>query len=189
MNRPNYRILDVPLVGQRKNSDGTWLMLEKGNEGLQPHGDMACWYAAACMVSYYRRPGPRRGLPKLWLKDQGLPPASIIDLAKAEGLIPLDRPEHDEDTAEWLATHLKTYGPIWASGAFRGVAHVIVVTGVQDAVVFYNAPWEPAAKFMDVKTFRRLLGAYKNCLLVKGRLKSTIDFGSIRSTNARTTLS
>lgn len=82
MNRPNYRILDVPLVGQRKNSDGTWLMLEKGSEGLQPHEDMACWHAAACMVSYYRRPGPRRDLPEIWLKDKGLPLTSISDLAQ-----------------------------------------------------------------------------------------------------------
>ncbi|NTX29572.1 hypothetical protein HT746_21010 [Burkholderia pyrrocinia] len=168
MNRPNYRILDVPLVGQRKNSDGTWLMLEKGNEGLQPHGDRACWYAAVCMVSYYRRPGPRRGLPKIWLKDQGLPLTSISELAKVEGLVPLKRP--DEVTAEWLEDVLKKHGPIWAGGAFRGTAHAIVVTGVQDTTVFYNDPWEPRAKVTPIKLFDRQLGRYKGCLLVKGSL-------------------
>ncbi|QRR11686.1 hypothetical protein FPJ27_27750 [Burkholderia sp. MS455] len=85
--------------------------------------------------------------------------------------MPVTRPEEDEDIAEWLEANLKLYGPIWASGSFHRLAHVIVVTGVQDTNVFYNDPWEPAAKVMDAKMFRRMLGRYKNCLLVKDSLK------------------
>ncbi|MBN3816270.1 hypothetical protein G3N57_06415 [Paraburkholderia sp. Se-20369] len=166
MSRPNI-LLDVPLVGQQTASDGTPLMLQTGKQGLQPHGQQACWYAAACMVSYHFRPGPRRGLPRIWLKDKGLDINSIDKLATAEGLKMLDRPT-PAVTAEWLADVLAKQGPIWASGAFLyGSAHAIVVTGVQDSIVFYNDPWGPSAKTMRVEQFESGLGVYKGCLLVK----------------------
>ena len=176
MKRPNYRLLTVPLVGQRRNSDGEWLTLDNGDgKGPQPHGDMACWYAAACMVSYYFRPGPRLGLPDVWRKDQGMAQASISKLIRVEGLMPLDPPKpfKTEVTTEWLEDALWRYGPIWAGGAFHmGQQHAIVVTGVKDTVVFYNDPWEPAAKTMDIKMFRSALGPHDNCLLVKDSLKT-----------------
>lgn len=57
--------LDVPLVGQQTASDGTPLMLQAGRQGLQPHGQQACWYAAACMVYdgclLVKRPNHYRG--------------------------------------------------------------------------------------------------------------------------------
>ncbi|KVN30678.1 hypothetical protein WJ63_07805 [Burkholderia pyrrocinia] len=166
MSRPNIR-LDVPLVGQQTASDGTPLTLPAGKQGLHPHGQQACWYAAACMVSYHFRPGPRRGLPKIWLKDKGLDINSIDKLATAEGLRKLDRPT-PVVTAEWLADVLVKHGPIWAGGAFLyGSAHAIVVTGVQDSVVFYNDPWEPRAKTMRVEDFGSRLGVYSGCMLVK----------------------
>ncbi|WP_425321860.1 papain-like cysteine protease family protein [Burkholderia diffusa] len=126
MKRPNYRLLTVPLVGQRRNSDGEWLTLDKGDgKGPQPHGDMACWYAAACMVSYYFRPGPRLGLPDVWRKDQGMAQASISKLIRVEGLMALDPPKpfKTEVTTEWLEDALWRYGPIWAGGAFH-MGHV-----------------------------------------------------------------
>ncbi|WP_080414134.1 papain-like cysteine protease family protein [Burkholderia ubonensis] len=161
MSRPNIR-LDVPLVGQLSASDG-----RQENQGIQPHGQNACWFAAACMVSYYFRTGPRRGLDKIWAKDKGLNPNSIGELATAEGLTILDRPR-PVVTAEWLADVLTKHGPIWAGGAFfYGRAHSIVVTGVQDSTVFYNDPWEPREKTMRVEQFESRLGIYKGCLLVK----------------------
>ena len=46
---------------------------------------MDCWYAAACMVSYYFRPGPRLGLPKTWAANKGIGPTRFADLAATEG--------------------------------------------------------------------------------------------------------
>src|SRR5439155_19894244 len=42
---------------------------------------MECWYASACMVAYYRRPGPRLGLPDKWIANQGVALADFSRLA------------------------------------------------------------------------------------------------------------
>ncbi|MGU7816586.1 papain-like cysteine protease family protein [Burkholderia sp. AW49-1] len=175
MSRANVR-LNVPLVGQQTASDGTPLMVDKKDgRGLQPHGHLACWHAAACMVLYGPDKegrilaGPRRlAMPKIWLKDEGLNPSMAPKFAKAARLTVLERPT--TVTAEWLARTLSNYGAIWAGGAFQyGSAHSIVITGVQDDTVFYNDPWEPRAKIMTVDDLQARLGVYPGCLLVKDR--------------------
>jgi hypothetical protein len=78
--------LRVPLVGQQSGYDGRPLMRPNAAGRMAPHGHMACWYASACMVSYYFRLGPRIGLPPVWEADQGLTVRAIDELARAEGL-------------------------------------------------------------------------------------------------------
>ncbi|WP_244136909.1 papain-like cysteine protease family protein [Burkholderia pyrrocinia] len=134
--------LNVGLVDQRGVK-----MTKSGSKEVKN----ACWYAAACMVSYYFRPGPRRGIPKLWQADQGLPEVRILELCAAEGLVPLDQP--DKITPEWLAAVLTDFGPIWAAGHFLDEpGHVIVITGIQHSVVHYNDPEGPPARTMLLGT-------------------------------------
>src|SRR5690348_4477784 len=58
--------LNVALVGQKVGYDGKPLMQRDAKGVLKQHGFMACWYASACMVAYYREAGPRLGLPEKW---------------------------------------------------------------------------------------------------------------------------
>jgi hypothetical protein len=87
----DYR-LQVPLVGQKSGYDGTPLMQADAQGQIAQHGFMACWYAAACMVSYHYHPGPRLGLPWAWQVDHGLSVSAINALAQAEGLKALSKP-------------------------------------------------------------------------------------------------
>jgi len=111
--------LDVPLVAQ----------------GLS----MACWYAAACMVSYYFRAGPRQGLPAKWTANKGITPTDFIALAKVEGLVAMPTPPVGHDGGS-LYTALRTYGPIWCAGFWYGPGHVIVLTGIDGNTVYLNDP-------------------------------------------------
>lgn len=139
--------LNVPLVdqiGAKKTKSGSRALKN------------ACWYAAACMVSYYHRPGPRLGMPALWQADQGLPPEKIADLCAIEGLVSLDQPT--VITPEWLAAVLTESGPIWAAGHFLDrhdqprIGHVIVITGIQQRTVHYHDPEGPPPRTMLLGT-------------------------------------
>jgi ABC-type bacteriocin/lantibiotic exporter with double-glycine peptidase domain len=111
--------LKVPLVYQRET--------------------MECWYASACMVAYYRRPGPRLGLPEKWQANRGITPADFVELAKAEGLRAVRFPSGRMTEAD-LTTLLKDCGPLWCAGRWDGVPHIVVLTGVEDDKVFVNDP-------------------------------------------------
>ena len=100
---------------------------------------MECWYASACMVAYFRRPGPRLGLPDKWVPNKGLPVNEFIRLAEAEGLKPILTPQNDLTTQQ-LETMLRTCGPIWCAGAWDGVGHVVVLTGIDGQTVYINDP-------------------------------------------------
>ncbi|KER70694.1 papain-like cysteine protease family protein [Burkholderia aenigmatica] len=154
--------LNVPMVDQRG--------VKKTKSGSKALNN-ACWYAAACMVSYFHRPGPRLGMPTLWQADQGLPPSRIPDLCAAEGLVALNQPT--VITPEWLAAVLKDFGPIWAAGHFLDrpgqpeIGHVIVITGIRQRTVHYNDPEGPPARTMLLATLDT--GRWKpDGLLVKG---------------------
>ena len=155
--------LNVPLVDQSGVKK-----TKSGSRALKN----ACWYAAACMVSYFHRPGPRLGMPELWRADQGLPPSRIPDLCAAEGLVALNQPT--AITPEWLASVLTDYGPIWAAGHFLDrpdkpeIGHVIVITGIQQRIVHYNDPEGPPARTMLLGTLDA--GRWRpDGLLVKGQ--------------------
>lgn len=136
--------LQVPLVGQKVGKKGS----------------MACWYASACMVAYYREAGPRLGLPATWVADAGLSMGQIVDLAKVEGLIAVN-PVPAKLTSDTVATLLKHSGPIWSAGYFLDgyptAGHVVVLTGIDGPLVHYNDPWEPRAKKRAVEWFDKNL--------------------------------
>jgi hypothetical protein len=168
-------ILDVPLVGQKVGLDGRPLMQPNAQGQMQQHGFMACWYASACMVSYYFRPGPRLGLPSVWKADQGLSFQAIEQLAKVEGLRAIPRPLGGL-TPDNVAALLKAHGPIWAAGYFLdgypGAGHAIALTGVKESSILYNDPWEPMAKRRAWRWINGNLINLPNTLLVKDRNRS-----------------
>lgn len=141
--------LNVPMVDQSGVKK-----TKSGSKALKN----ACWYAAACMVSYFHRPGPRLGIPALWRADQGLPSSRIPDLCAVEGLMALNQPT--VITPEWLGAVLTEFGPIWAAGKFLDrpdesddeIGHVIVITGIRHGMVHYNDPEGPPVRTMLLST-------------------------------------
>ena len=114
--------MDVPLVPQARNS--------------------SCWYAAVCMVSYYREAGPRLGMPKVWQENKGISIAQESTLARNEGLTAFPLPTSKSFTEANLYAALKQAGPLWCAGNWDGEgAHIIVLTGLQDGEVYFNDPW------------------------------------------------
>lgn len=163
-------LLQVPLVGQQHGYDGRALMMADDKGQLAPHGQMACWYASACMVSYYFRPGPRIGLPSVWKADQGLSVEAINQLALAEGLKVLPKPIAGV-TRDFVVSTLATKGPIWAAVHVPS-GHAIVVTGVEADALHYNDPWEPMRKTAKFSWFVSNLYNLPNSLLVKDTTQS-----------------
>ena len=158
--------LRVPLVGQQHGYDGRQLMQPNRKGVMKPHGQMACWYASACMVSYYFRPGPRLGLPPVWAADAGLTVQAINALASVEGLTALSKPIGGV-TRDFIADTLSRKGPIWAAVRLLNYGHAIVLTGVRGQTLLYNDPWEPAAKLSTVSWLVGHLYNLPNALMVK----------------------
>lgn len=165
-------LLKVPLVGQQHGYDSKPLQQKDRHGKFKNHGSMACWYASACMVSYYYRAGPRLGLPKHWEIDKGISSKAINKLAEVEGLISIEKPTIGL-TIESIFQLLMEYGPIWAAGKYLDnypeQAHAIVLTGVQDLHVHYNDPWEPKAKNNFAEWIDSKLLLISNALLVKDK--------------------
>jgi hypothetical protein len=168
-------VLQVPLVGQKVGYDGKPLMQPDAHGQMGQHGFMACWYASACMVSYYYRSGPRLGLPPVWKADQGLTVQAIDLVARAEGLRAVPKPVGGL-TADNVLTLLKTHGPIWAAGRFLDgypqAGHAIVLTGAKGPFVLYNDPWEPKAKQRAWQWVDGNLYNLPNALLAKDTTRS-----------------
>jgi len=168
-------VLRVPLVGQTVGIDGRPLMQPDAWGVMRPHGSMACWYASACMVSYYYRPGPRLGLPTRWRGDCGLSLQAIDSLARIEGLKAVPKPVRGL-TPENVIILLKTYGPIWAAGHFVDgypqAGHAIVLCGVRGPFVLYNDPAEPQAKQRGWRWINGNLLRLPNALLAKDTTRS-----------------
>jgi hypothetical protein len=138
-------LLNVPLVSQMNANE---VMQKKYPDNIRRwSGENACWYASACMVAYHYEHGPRLGLPTVWHANAGLFPQDLSAFAKIEGLKAIAKPSTGL-TSDALIQLLKTHGPLWAAGRYGGggAGHAIVITGVKDAAVFYNDPWEPMAK-------------------------------------------
>lgn len=100
---------------------------------------MSCWYASACMVAYYRKAGPRLGLPQKWQANIGINLNDFVRLAKAEGLKPILVPP-GKLTAVQLGTFLRNWGPLWCAGHWDGFPHIVVLTGVTNDTVSINDP-------------------------------------------------
>src|SRR5271155_531066 len=137
--------LDVPLVTQRVS--------------------MECWYASACMVAYFRRPGPRLGLPDKWIPNRGIGLADFIRLGQAEGLKTVLTPTGNL-TSQQLETLLRNCGPIWSAGRWDGVPHIVVLTGIDGSTVYINDP-NPAkrARVETLEWFNQKLDRVPNCMM------------------------
>lgn len=133
----NKANLELSLVGVN------YMAEVKLNVPLVPQSlSMSCWYAAACMVSYYFAAGPRQGIHSVWIANQGLQFSDVPKLARIEGLSQLQSASHEFSPASMIAT-LSRYGPIWAAGQWFGYGHVIVITGADDrnaGNIYYNDP-------------------------------------------------
>ena len=137
--------LDVPLVTQQAT--------------------MECWYASACMVAYFRRPGPRLGLPDKWAPNRGIGLADFARLAQAEGLKSMLTPG-SQVTAQQLETFLGNYGPIWCAGRWDGVPHIVVLTGVDGQTVYINDPNPARGKRIETLAwFNQKLDRVPNCMM------------------------
>lgn len=114
-------LLDVPLVGQVRNMD--------------------CWYAAVCMIAYYRAPGPRLGMPRHWLADSGVQPSELPRLARIEGLSTVPRPSNSHRIDKYgIFRWLLDYGPLFCVGDWFGFGHAIVITGIDGDTIHINDP-------------------------------------------------
>ncbi|MBH5372769.1 papain-like cysteine protease family protein [Bradyrhizobium glycinis] len=143
--------LDVPLVGQQHGYGGQLNLRRDYAGNVRPHGDHNCWYACACMLSYYFRPGPRLGLPSVWGANVGMNRYQFDWLARTEGLERLEQPD-DGFTRDFIAATLIARGPIWAALCMPPISgnktlldgHVVVLTGLIEDMLFYNNPYHPA---------------------------------------------
>ena len=125
--------LDVPLVRQSRNAD--------------------CWYAAGCMVAYYRRPGPRLGIPEVWQANVGLPFNRWAEHAANEGFREVPWPNSGAWSPGSLEAALTIYGPLLCHGRFYFQGHAIALTGVDGNTICLNDPWEPAKKMNTLEWF------------------------------------
>jgi ABC-type bacteriocin/lantibiotic exporter with double-glycine peptidase domain len=141
-------------------------MAIKLNVPLVPQqASMECWYASACMVAYFRRPGPRLGLPEKWVANRGIGLADFVRLAQAEGLKSVLTPAGDL-TPQHLEVLLRNNGPIWCAGRWDGVPHIVVLTGIDGQTVYINDP-NPAkgARVETLAWFNQKLDRIPNCLM------------------------
>jgi ABC-type bacteriocin/lantibiotic exporter with double-glycine peptidase domain len=126
---------------------------------------MECWYAAVCMLGYFRVAGPRLGLPDKWIPNQGIGLADFVRLAQAEGLKATLTPAGDL-TAQQLEVLLRNNGPIWCAGRWDGAPHIVVLTGVDGQNVYINDP-NPTkrARVETLAWFNTKLDRVPNCLM------------------------
>jgi len=98
---------------------------------IQQETSSVCWHAAARMLAAYRQTciDP---LDAKFKANRTLMPAEFIRLARAVGLVPLPRVRQSFGAA-FINDILTNHGPIWAAGYWDGLAHVIVVVGVDDS--------------------------------------------------------
>ena len=140
--------LNVPLVHQRQS--------------------MSCWYASACMVTYYREAGPRLGLPDKWTSNTGINLQDFVKLARAEGLKPVPGSVQNL-TERRLEAILRTHGPIWCAGRWDGVPHIVVLTGVDAGNVYINDPSSSRGRRVETVAWfgQKLDGHVAGCMMYK----------------------
>ena len=138
--------------------------------------DWSCWNGAATMIWYYWQQKTGRQGPMNTLQDrfaladtQGLPLSMIWKLGEKVGLKSL--PWQSTYSQADLYSFLRKHGPIWAAGTFGGGGHVIVLTGVDSARVYFNDPWEPMRKIHSIAWFNSHVLLHPNSLMVKDPLR------------------
>ena len=112
---------------------------------------MGCWYAAVCMLGYFREAGPRLGVPAQYVKPDGTPHqvdakgniqplgmgANYPTLVENERLTTIPLPANKKWTCEKLTEILRDCGPCYmrtklygAGGHFLG-GHILVLVGAK----------------------------------------------------------
>lgn len=132
-----------------------------------------CWYASACMLAYYRSPGPRPGVPdRTGGNRTRLNGADFVRLGASEGLKALPDAKRTWTPADF-GSALTAHGPLWCAGRWHGEPHVVVVTGVwtykhgtrtngtftstEHEVVMVNDPAKAAARKVPIADFNAKL--------------------------------
>lgn len=166
--------LKVPYVSQ----------LNIGGSPLQGgrHDPTGCWYAAICMLGYYREIGPRLGVPEQYVKPDGSPQKTDLGfrggkgataalgmgsnyekLMDNEGLITVPLPAGKQWSSAQLAGILTKFGPCYVrrgfvrDGKLTG-GHAIVLVGAKpsdDAVIVHD-PWTGPNQQMSIDEFNRV---------------------------------
>jgi Papain-like cysteine protease AvrRpt2 len=162
-------LLDVPFVTQMKvgaHAGGTYYNDKTG-----------CWYAAVCMLGYYRAPGPRLGVPEQYTK-----PAPVFNkdgvqttdtqltaepmgqryeqLKTNEHLVSVDLPGSKKWECGALCKILQEKGPCFVrrgflkDGKLTG-GHAIVLVGSKESTkkVIYHCPTKGPNLEMGIDEF------------------------------------
>ena len=131
-----------------------------------------CWHASSLMIWYYwqnvtNKHGPMNTLADNYVKDQPISIPQFITLAGKVGLRKVF-PPLNEYTSNILETLLNRYGPLWSAGFWFGVGHIIVLTGVDGQVVYFNDPDKGMQKSGSVDWFNQKLSkTVDGCLMYK----------------------
>lgn len=132
-----------------------------------------CWHASALMIWRYfqiknGRKGPIHTLGDNWNNNRAILPNEFIRLATNVGLVEVPHANNRNHTAESLEDLLRTHGPIWCAGFWYGVAHIVVLTGVDDNMVMLNDPDGGKARMGQLSWFNRQLAShYRGCMMIK----------------------
>jgi hypothetical protein len=156
--------LDVTFVSQL-SFGGSGAISSYGPAGQRdPTG---CWYAGACMVSYFFEAGPRLGVPSLYsLRNSGhfghnvLTVPEVAILAQNEKLEPVPGAA-GAFSSEALEEMLRKSGPLWfawtkTNSAGQTYGHVSVVIGVNGSQVCFHDPEDGSKSEMSVDRFNSL---------------------------------
>lgn len=137
--------------------------------------NMACWYAAATMVRYWKResqqlsrinePDPSQipAAVNLYKSNKGLSTSKVIAFAKLMGLHETPRGPMTM-TPMFIHDLLKKHGPLWVPLEWTsGGGHVVVITGITSdgSRIKYNDPWPVGRGKKDVTNIQ-LLNKYVN---------------------------
>jgi ABC-type bacteriocin/lantibiotic exporter with double-glycine peptidase domain len=146
------KIFNVPLVAQTSNN--------------------TCWHASSQMIWFYwqgvtNKQGPMNTIAENYKDDRGVTAQQFVTLAGKVGLKKVS-PAPSTYTSQVLESLLNRYGPLWSAGMWFGVGHIIVLTGVDGEVIFFNDPDRGVKKRGDVDWFNRKLSKnVDGCLMYK----------------------
>jgi hypothetical protein len=117
-------LLDVPLVAQASTN--------------------TCWNAAAQMLWEYRQLktgmyGPMNSISSKYSQNKTLKAQDFRALAKSVGLKKIRIHTRMHSSGEF-GHLLERFGPLWCAGRWDYSEHIIVLTGIDGHIVYYNDP-------------------------------------------------
>lgn len=134
---------------------------------------MCCWHTSAMMIWQYwqqqtGKQGPMNTVAPVYEANTGLSVSaqSFITLARKTGLMRL-RSKNTYDNND-VCKLLTNHGPLWCAGLWYGFGHVIVLTGIDNGIVFLNDPDGAQRKSGTLSWFNeKLLNGLDGCLMAK----------------------